>query len=157
MTPSRHHRRLLASVLAGTLTAAALASCGGAHKKPSDAQQIKQALRSYIRAQAAGDGQTACALLTAGAQQQLITLVVKASKGLVTTRPSCVDAVGLVRAAAGQQLLGALDSARIEHVDVTGASASAEVVDGGQFPPQRVSLLRSHAAWRVAGVPGLGG
>jgi hypothetical protein len=53
-------------VLAGTLTAAALASCAAAHK-PTDAQQIKQAL------------------------------------------------------------------------------------------PQRVSLLRSRAAWRIAAVPGLGG
>ena len=80
MTSSRHRGRRLASVLAGTLTGAALASCGGAHK-PTDAQQIKQALRSYLRAEAAGDGQTACALLTTGAQQQLITLVVKAGKG----------------------------------------------------------------------------
>ena len=80
---------------------------------------IIRTVHSYLRAQIAGDRPAACALLTAGGQRQLIALVVKGAKGLVTTRPSCEDAVGLVRAVAGAQLLGALVNPEIEHVRVS--------------------------------------
>lgn len=80
------------------LIAAAVGGCGGAHKpssqQPIAQQQVTQTVRSYLRAQTAGDGQAACALLSAGGQQQLITLVMRASKGLLKASPSCEDAVG---------------------------------------------------------------
>jgi len=135
--------------------AAAVAGCGGAHK-PTDQQQVKDVLQSYLRAQVDGDGQAACSLLTAGGQRQLIALVVKAGKGVITTQPSCEDAVGLVRAVAGQQLLGSLRNARIENVQVSGPRATALVVVGINTA-QKVSLVKSGAAWKIAAVPGLGG
>jgi hypothetical protein len=140
--------------MACTLAAVIVGGCGGGHR-PSDRQLITQALHSYLRAQAAGDGQAACALLTEGVQRQLIALVVKAGKGLITTQPTCADAVGLVRAVAGAQLLAALGSARIQSVQVSGARATANVVDGSQFQPQQVALEKAGASWKIAGVPGL--
>jgi len=138
------------------ILAVAITGCGGTAHKQSDQQVITQTLRSYLRAQSAGDGQTACALLTADAQNQLITLVVKGSNGLIKTRPSCEEAVGLVRAVAGQQLIGALNSAQISSVHVSGTHGSAEVIVDAQ-PAQSVSLVKSGGTWRIAGVPGLSG
>jgi hypothetical protein len=134
--------------------AAAGAGCGS-HKQPEQ-QQVKDALQSYLRAQVAGDGQAACSLLTAGGQRQLIALAVKAGEGVIPTRTSCEDAVGLVRAVVGQQLLNALRNAPIENVQVRGAQATALVVVGIKTA-QKVSLVKSRTAWKIAAVPGLGG
>ena len=61
-------RRRGASVLAACLRPRS--SAGAAEVMgTSDQQLVTQALRSYLRAQAAGDGQAACALLTAGGQK----------------------------------------------------------------------------------------
>jgi hypothetical protein len=147
--------------LVASLLAVAVVGCGGAHKASNQQliarQQVTRAVRSYLQAQTAGDGQAACALLTAGGQQQLTALVMQASKGLLKTRPSCEDAVGLIRGLAGAKLLGALAQARVEHVQVTGSRATAQVVDGAQFPAEQVSLEKVGAAWKIAAVPGLGG
>ena len=144
------------AVVACAFAAVAVGGCGGGHKQ-SDRQLITQTLRSYLRAQATGDGYAACALLTAGGRQQLIAVVVKAGKGLITTRPTCEDAVGLIRAVAGAQLLKALGSARIERVHVDGARATATIADGNEFSPQQVALEKAGTTWKIAGVPGLGG
>jgi hypothetical protein len=79
--------------------------CGGTHKSasaPSDEAQISQVLESYLHAQAQGDGSTACALLGTAGQNQLIGLVMSAGKGLITSRPSCEDAVSLVSEVPGR-------------------------------------------------------
>jgi hypothetical protein len=143
-------------MVACMLAILAVGGCGAGHRQ-SDRQLISQTPRSYLRAQAAGDRETACVLLSAGGQRQLNALVVKVAKGLVTSRPSCVDAAGLVRAVAGSQPVSALRSARIERVPVRGARATAEVMDGTQFAPQRVSLQKAGASWSIAGVPALAG
>ena len=147
--------------LVASLLAVAVVGCGGAHKASNQQliarQQVTRAVRSYLQAQTAGDGQAACALLTAGGQQQLTALVMQASKGLLKTRPSCEDAVGLIRGLAGAKLLAALAQARVEHVQVTGSRATAQIVDGTQFPAEQVSLEKVGAAWKIAAVPGLGG
>jgi hypothetical protein len=95
-------------------------------------------------------------MLTPAAQDKLIALVVKEGKGLITSRPSCSDAVRLVRLVAGAQLMQALAGARVEQVHVNGSTATAQVVDGGQFPPQKVTLEKTGGNWRIAGVPSLG-
>ncbi len=137
------------------LSAAALAGCGGS-TPPSNQQQITGVLQSYLHAQVVGDGEAGCSVLTSTAQNQLISLVVKAGKGVITIRPTCADAVGLVRVAAGASLLGALRSARVEKVQVSGTQATAKIVDGAQFPPQTVTLEKVGAAWKITGVPALG-
>ncbi|MGZ6650976.1 MAG: hypothetical protein ACXVHB_26375 [Solirubrobacteraceae bacterium] len=95
--------------LGASLLAVAVVGCGGAHKasnqRPIAQQQVTRAVRSYLQAQTAGDGQAACPLLTAGGQQRLTALVMQASKGLLKTRPSCEDAVGLIRGLAGPSFL----------------------------------------------------
>jgi len=140
------------------IVAIAVAGCGSSHKAtPSEQQQVEQVLRSYLRAQTSGDGQTACSLLTGAAQRQLETLVLQAGNGLLTTRPSCQDAVGLVRAVAGAKLLNALSKAQIAQVQVQGNDATAEIIDGAAFGQQQVSLQRSGSTWQIAGVPALTG
>jgi len=134
--------------------AIAVSACGGGHAVSAQ-QQVSAVLHSYLRAQAAGDGQAACALLTASGQQQLIALVVKEAKGLLSTRPSCQDAVGLIRAVAGAKLLDALSGAQVEQVQIHGQQASAIVADGLEFPPQRVTLQKAGGAWKISGVPGI--
>jgi hypothetical protein len=141
--------------LAAGVIATVLAGCGGS-AAPSNRQQITSVLHSYLHAQADGDGQTACGLLSSSAQNELSTLVVKNSNGLVKSPPSCQDAVGLVRVVAGSTLLGALRAAQVERVEVNGTQATAQIVDGGEFPPQTVTLEKIGSAWKISGVPGLG-
>lgn len=152
--PPIRRKRPGATVLACVL-GVAVAGCGGS-PAPSAQQQVTQVLHSYLTAQAAGDGQTACALLTPAAQSQLIAAVVKAGKGLLSATTSCQDAVGLVRAVAGARALAALNSARIEQVQVHGDSATAEVAGGTVFGRQQVRLVKS-STWMIDGVPGLTG
>jgi hypothetical protein len=137
-----------------------IAACGSSHggsQRPSDEQQIAQVVRSYLTAQTQGDGQTACSLLTSGGQRQLEALVVKRANGLISSQPSCTDAVSLVHSFAGSKLLNALSTARVERVEVNGGQATARVADGTAFAAQTVSLAKVGDAWRIAGVPGLGG
>jgi hypothetical protein len=77
-------------------------------------------------------------------QRQLIALVIKGAKGFVTTRPSCEDAVGLVRAVAGAQLLGALKDAPIER---SGSTAPAR--RQGSSTALNSSPSRSHSRTRA--------
>jgi len=141
------------------ILAMAVAGCGSSSHKSTATpqQQVEQVLRSYLRAQTSGDGQAACSLLTDAAQSQLEALVLQAGKGLLTSRPSCQDAVGLVHAVAGAKLLDALSKAQISQVRVQGYNATAEITDGAAFGQQQVSLQRSASTWKIAGVPGLGG
>jgi len=147
---------LVAVSLAGLM----LGACGSSHRAShgaTDEQQIGQVVRSYLSAQTQGDGQTACSLLTPGGQRQLEALVVKRANGLITAQPSCADAVSLVHSFAGSKLLNALSTARVGQVKVNGDNATAQVADGAVFTPQTVSLAKVGTAWRIAGVPGLGG
>jgi hypothetical protein len=118
-------------------------------------RRVTAAIHSYLHAQAQGDGATACALLTPAPQRQLIDLVVADGKGLITSRPSCSDAVGLVHTFAGTQLLSALENARIEQVQVSGDNATARVADGTTFKPQQLRLGKTDGSWKVTGVPSL--
>jgi len=152
--------RLALPVTAVAALAFALAGCG-AHKPTNGQalarQQVTQTVHAYIRAQTAGDGPAACALLTTGARQQLSTLVMRASNGMLKAPPSCEDAVGLIRAIAGAGVLAALRQASVEQVQIRGEDATARVVDGAAFSAQQVSLRRVGGAWKIAAVPGLGG
>jgi hypothetical protein len=155
LTRPRSARRPLAAAGLATL---ALAACGGSSHPASEqpAAQIKQVVQSYLSAQASGDGQAACALLTAGGQAKLENLIVTASNGLVKTRPSCADAVSLVSTVAGPTVMKALNDARIESIQVHGNQATAKVVDGGAFPAQQVTLDKSGETWQISGIPTLG-
>lgn len=135
------------------------AACGGARHKPaSDPRaQVRQAVSSYLHAQSQGDGATACGLLTSTGQEELIAIVVKHGGSLITSRPSCTDAVGLVHAFGGAKLLGALASARVAQAKVTGSTATAEVIDGSVFGTQLVRLETSGGQWKIVAVPGLAG
>ncbi len=142
--------------LSAILLALVLSACGGASRQTPE-QQIVRVLHAYLTAQLSGDGITACGLLTPSAQRQLSAIVLKAAGGMLRQPPSCQEAVRLASVAAPRKLLDALRVARIEHVSVQGNRASAQIADGGQFRPQKVSLERTGGGWRIAGVPGLTG
>jgi hypothetical protein len=146
--PPRH-------VLAAGCLIAVVAGCGGGQKPPSDEQQVTTALRSFLRAQADGDAQKACALLTAGAQSKLVAVVARRAQGLGAAPRTCDEAVGLVRAVAPQALLRAFRDARVQRVVVHDRAATARVVDGPSFPAQRVALARSDGGWQISAVPSL--
>ena len=152
---ARAGKLLVAACLAGIMVGA----CGSSHTSStaSGEQQITDVVRSYLTAQTQGDGKTACSLLTPDGQRQLEALVVKRANGLIASRPSCTDAVSLVHSFAGSKLLNALSTARVARVKVNGDNATAQVVDGTAFAPQTVSLAKVGGAWRIAGVPGVGG
>ena len=102
--PSPRHRYAAVSI---AVLAVSVLGCGSS--PPSDAQQVTKTIRTYLRAQASGDGERACSQLTLGGQRQLIALVVRVSKGMLGRSLSCETAVGLVRVLIGPK-------ARREHV-----------------------------------------
>ncbi len=155
MPATRHRPTVLAT--AATLCVLVLAGCGGGSSAPqSDAAKVKTTIGSYLAAQAAGDGTAACALLTPAGQRQLIGVVAKSSKGLVT-QPTCEDAVGLVRTAATPAQLTALEHADVSNVAVSGDRATADVSAGSGLPNGSVTLVRAGSAWLISGAPGLTG
>lgn len=157
MTPVRATGRPLAYGAAVLLAAAAaaLAACGGGAKQPeSDATKVERTIRTYLTAQVSGDGAAACAVLSPAGKRQLSAVVATASKGLATA-PGCEEAVTLVRAAAGSELLGALGRAQVEHVAIAGDRATADVVDGAALARRPVALVRTGGTWLISGVPGL--
>jgi hypothetical protein len=118
---------------------------------------VTTTIHTYLRAQASGDGETACAQLTPGGQRRLIALVVSVSKGVLGRSLSCETAVGLVRGAAGTTLMDQLDHARVTAVNVTGARATADVLIGPTARREHVLLERTDSTWRISEVPTLPG
>jgi len=120
----------------------AAGGCGSSQKQPTaqQRQQIIEVLHSYLRAQTAGDGQAACSLLTNSAQRELEMLALQVGGGQITSQPSCLDA---------------LSSAQIADVQVHSDSATAQILTGGAFGQQQVSLQRSGGSWKIDGVFGL--
>lgn len=157
MKKSRPSGRLLGPAI---ILAVAAGGCGGSSatsQQQSTKQSVTQTVRSYIAAQAGGDGQAACALLTSSGQQELISLVTKASKGALPITPSCADAVTLIRTFAGATIIDALQHSQVGNVQVNGDRATAQVVDGSAFSAQQVALQKVGGAWKIASVPGLAG
>ncbi|WP_187368800.1 hypothetical protein [Baekduia soli] len=133
--------------------AATLAACGG--HRPSDQARVADVLHTFLRAQADGDGPTACAQLGAEGRADLVRVVARRAGAAGAAPASCEDAVGLVRLVAPAAFLEALRGADVGHVVVTGTTARAEVADGTQFPRQRVALAKREGRWRIVAVPGL--
>jgi hypothetical protein len=142
------------SLAAACAAGAALAGCGGG-QPPSQSERVTTVVRSFLTAQADGDGEAACALLTPAAQQRLVAVVARRAAGLGAAPGSCAEAVGLVRAVAPAKLLTAIRRAHVQRVAVQGDRATATVVDGQAFPAQRAVLEQRDGAWRIAAVPSL--
>jgi hypothetical protein len=132
------------------LLAILLGGCGGSNPEHA---QIKQVVRAYIRAQAAGTPRAACALLAPLGQAQLVSMVVVAGSGVISGRPSCPQAVRMLRAIVGRSLLASLVNVHIGRVRIHGEIARARIRDPARrFPPQVVGLEKESAGWRIAGL-----
>jgi len=149
---SRFALRIAACAAALSLALAA-AACGGSSKP--EPEKVTDTLRSYLREQAAGDAEAACSRLSPSGQRQLIALVQQVAQGSLPGPPSCEEAIGLIRTAAGPDLLRALRDARVENVRVDGRRATADVVGGSAVGRRAVKLEQIDDAWRISGVPGL--
>jgi hypothetical protein len=150
--PTSRHRYAAVSI---AVLAVSVLGCGSS--PPSDAQQVTKTIRTYLRAQASGDGERACSQLTLGGQRQLIALVVRVSKGMLGRSLSCETAVGLVRGAAGTTLMAQLDHARVTAIRVTGARATADVLIGPKARREHVLLEKTDSTWMISEVPTLPG
>ena len=135
-----------------------LAGCGGS-SSPPPLQQVSTTLKDYLHLQATGEPAQACALLTTGAQQRLIAFIKHeaAKTPLASGNMTCDQAIGLVRLAAGTDLLTAMRDADVMGVRVTGDHATAVVVGTGDVGRRTVKLVREGGDWKILAVPGLGG
>lgn len=135
------------------LTVAALVAvgCGGGGTK-SDPDAIASVLKHAAEAAAKGDGDAACANLTADAQRQVVFQLARAG-GPGTT--SCSQLV-----ARAQFFLTPIDKQRIKNLEVAdirvnGNSASATLRGEGSAPGQPISipfnLAKVGSDWKVSG------
>jgi len=152
--PARPRSSCRRRAVLGAALALAVAGCGGAQPK-SDEQLVTDTLRQFLHAQAGGETQAACALLSPAGERALNRLVAREAEGIGAISPTCEQSIGLVRATAGARVLKALDGARVSAVRVHGSRASATIVDGTAFARQRVTLSKTADGWRIDAVPGL--
>ncbi len=136
------------------LLALSLGGCWGSGPQ-GDKAQIRHVVRAYLRAQAQGNGPAACALLAPTGQSQLVSVLVTAGRGVISTRPTCPRAVRLLRDIVGASVLNSLVHVRIARIRVLGATARARLRDPARrFPPQLLGLRKGSGGWLIAGVAG---
>lgn len=143
------HQRsaLTAGVVAVMVTGALLAGCGGG-EKVSDADAVSAAVGGFSKALGAGNGGTACGLLTTEARTEFV----RRTASLGGTR-DCPAAVAKIHDAAGADVNAAFTSATVADIKVMGDTATATLTASGHRAP--VSLAKEHGEWRLRGVPGI--
>lgn len=131
-----------------------LAGCGTSGPQGERAQ-IRKVVRAYLRAQAQGNGPAACALLAPTGRTELVSVVITAARGVISTRPTCPRAVRLLRAIVGTHVLSSLVHVDIRRIRIFDSSARARILDPARrFPPQRVGFQKELGGWRIAAVRG---
>ena len=139
------------ALLGLTVAAAVATGCGGGGAK-SDPEAIARVLKSAAQATAKGDGDKACADLTADAQRQaLFQLGSQGGPGMT----SCSQLVGRA-----QFFLTPIDKQRIKNLEaadvrVNGTGASATLRGEGEQPGQAISvpvhLTKVDGDWKISG------
>jgi hypothetical protein len=143
------HKRsaLTAGAMALMVAGALLAGCGGG-EKGSDSEAVTAAVSGFSKALGAGNGSTACGLLTTQARTEFV----KRTASLGGTR-DCPGAIAKIHDAAGAEVNAAFSSAQVNDVKVMGDSATATLVASGH--PAPVSLAKQDGDWRLTGIPGI--
>jgi len=129
-------------MLTATLTALALAGCGG-----SSEQTPVQVGEQWYRATAAGDGKKLCELSTADRQRRFIEIG-KRLPGGRTKAGTCAGAVELTlsRIAGGSARLGKLAHVKLHLVTKTKSTATVQAEKAAPL-----KLVRSGSKWLVSG------
>lgn len=129
---------LLAAVGAGMAAALGGGGAGGGNTSP--AGQIGATVETYLTAVADGDGATACAQLTPGAQSEVVE---KAPSGAKT----CADAIGSESRSISPSYRSVLLAAIVSNVQVNGGLATATV----QGAPATLSFTKVGGRWLING------
>jgi hypothetical protein len=135
--------------LALVFVAALLAGCGGGDRpKVPDSKAAADAVTGFTKAFAAGDGATACGLLTTGARDAFVKRAEAA-----TGSKDCAESMKRVHDLAGSSVTGPLGSATVSQVKIAGSTASAQLTASGHSTT--VTLSKQGGDWKLNGVPGV--
>ena len=135
------------SAIAATVVLA-LAGCGGGNDKPDDATAARDAVTSFTKAFAAGDGEKACDLLTTPARDAFVRRAKTATGATV-----CPEVMQRVAQLAGSSVTEPLSKATVGEVKVTGNTATTTLTASGHSTP--VTLSKQEGEWKLNGVPGI--
>ena len=131
------------------MTVALLAGCGGSgSSNASSNDDVRAVTQNFVKAFGAGDGKTACTLLTPAGQAAFVKKV-----GGALGVKDCVAAVAAAHGEAAAELNLDFSGASVKSVKVNGSTASAVVSAGGRSLNARLSS--AGGSWRLVSVPGL--
>jgi hypothetical protein len=128
---------------AGAACAACLfaTGCGG----QSDADRIQQTVKTYLSALADGDGAKACDQLTGDQTRAVVDHAITSLPELQAS--GCADALTKLSGSLGADEKQTLRDAKVTQVQVSGDSATAEVVGGSKT----AELQKSHGRSLISG------
>jgi hypothetical protein len=137
------------AALAVAAVAVALSGCGGGGGSgSSNSDDVRAVTQNFVKAFGAGDGKTACTLLTPAGQAAFVKQV----GGPLGVR-DCAKAVEAAHGEAGAELNLDFSGAKVQSVTVNGDSASAVVSAGKRSLPAKLS--KAGGSWKLTAVPGL--
>lgn len=126
----------------------ALAGCGGSSSSSSDSSDVRAVTENFVKAFGAGDGKTACTLMTAEAQAAFVKKVAGPLKV-----KDCAAAVAAAHGEAAAELNLDFSGASVQTVSVKGESATAVLSAGSRSLP--ANLSNAGGSWKLTAVPGL--
>jgi hypothetical protein len=126
-----------------------LAGCGGGGASSSSGtDDVRAVTENFVKAFGAGDGKTACTLLTPAGQAAFVKKV-----GGPLGVKDCAGAVAAAHGEAAAELNLDFSGATVKSLKVTGSTASAVVAAGGRS--LNASLSNAGGSWKLTAVPGL--
>jgi hypothetical protein len=130
--------------------AVALSGCGGGGggSSSSSSDDVRAVTENFVKAFGAGDGKTACTLMTPGGQAAFVKQV----GGPLGVR-DCAKAVEAAHGEAGAELNLDFSGASVKSVTVNGDAATAVVSAGKRSLAAKLS--NAGGSWKLTGVPGL--
>jgi hypothetical protein len=142
--PPRRRRRLIGIAAGLGILLAVLAVIGAVTE--TDEEQIEEAVAAYNEGLTEGDGETACAQLTARARRQVVEAATSAL-GMPPEPPDCAAAVRAVVENAGGRVQEVNSNALLD-VEVRDGLATAKA--GAPFAHQTLPLVAEDGEWRLA-------
>ena len=140
------------ALIAAGAAVALLAGCGGggggSSSTTSGSDDVRAVTQNFVKAFGAGDGKTACTLLTPAGQAAFVKKV-----GGPLGVKDCTHAVAAAHGEAAAELNLDFAGASVKSVTVNGSTASAVVAAGGRS--LNAQLSNAGGSWKLTRVPGL--